>query len=372
MPNDRSRRRLERLLAATPPPPQVPDVAAYGIYGAGELGQLCFDLLGRIGKSVSGVWDRDPAQCQRFAAFNGLPGDVLEAPKSGPVVVCISKAPYDAVLEELAAKGFSNLINFYDLADLFHSATGFDNGWRLDDPTAGERAGFADLLAGLNDEVSGDHLCEFLHWHRLRRPGGDADFDPDLDNRYFPDFVRRALGDGETFVDIGCHAGSVIHRFHELSGARYHRIVGFEPDPHNMAAAVEAVGGLDARIELIAAGIGPENASVPYEVGLNYCSAAQAGGGHLVSEFTLDHYQLAPTFLKVHIEGREAEALASGDQTIQRARPIIAATVYHERPNLLEVGDYLLNQLTDYRYFFRCHGYLGSGAVLYALPAERG
>ncbi len=34
---------LEQLISQAPPEIEAPNEAAYGIYGAGELGQLCLD-----------------------------------------------------------------------------------------------------------------------------------------------------------------------------------------------------------------------------------------------------------------------------------------------------------------------------------------
>nr|MBC8241634.1 hypothetical protein [Alphaproteobacteria bacterium] len=264
--------RLQNILDAAPPVADVPDASAYGIYGVGELGYLTLDLLQRADRKVSGLWDRNQEQVGIFAARNGLPAGLADADKDQPVIVCVSKVPYGEVCAEIRARGFTNLINFYDFAEKFEAQTGFDNGWRLDDVSEGERAAFNNLLSAFEDEISKDHLCEFLQWHRLRTSGGGrSEFDPVLNERYFPDFIRNILRQDESFVDVGAHTGSVLRTFHDLTQGDYRCMVGIEPDPINLSGAAGNTADLDNRTQLMEFGIGSVKRATPYIMGRNYC-----------------------------------------------------------------------------------------------------
>ncbi len=151
--------RLEDILNAAPPSADVPDAPAYGIYGVGELGYLTLDLLHRADRGVSGLWDRDQDGVGKFAERNGLPAGLADADKNQPVIVCVSKVPYGDMCAEIRARGFTNLINFYDFAEKFEAQTGFDNGWRLDDVDASERVAFSKLLDAFEDDISRYLLC---------------------------------------------------------------------------------------------------------------------------------------------------------------------------------------------------------------------
>ncbi len=373
MGEDRAAAELARILGQTAPQTEVPNVDAYGIYGAGDLGQLCFDLLQQLGKRVVGVWDQDESRAAAFSEINGValyePGGSRSTVH--PLIICVAKAPFAEVRGALESKGFSNLIGFYDFAEAFAQQTGFNNGWRLDDVSQGESAALFDLFEHLDDDVSRVHLCEFLHWHRHRTPGRDTSFDPDIENLYFPEFIQRILNDDETFVDIGAHTGRVIARFHDLRAGAYRRIIGIEPDPHNLGVAAIAVGTLDPRIQLVAAGIGATDRLTPYAIGKNYLSAPAGDGQFMVAEYRIDSLGLAPTIMKVHTEGSELTVLASAANTIAASRPIVAVTAYHERCNVGEIGDFIVNRLEDYHCHFRCHSHVGTSAVLYGVPAER-
>jgi hypothetical protein len=81
---------------------------------------------------------------------------------------------------------------------------------------------------------------------------------------------------------------------------------------------------------------------------------------------------LAPaSFLKLHLEGAELEALKGGRELLRRDRPIVAATVYHNDDGIWRTPLWLIETLTDYRFLFRLHSWCGTGAVVYAIPEER-
>ena len=84
----------------------------------------------------------------------------------------------------------------------------------------------------------------------------------------------------------------------------------------------------------------------------------------------LDALGVSPTFIKLHLEGAELVAL-KGARTLLAARPIVAATVYHNADGIWRTAAWLMETLTDYRFLFRTHSWCGTGAVIYAIPHER-
>jgi hypothetical protein len=50
---------------------------------------------------------------------------------------------------------------------------------------------------------------------------------------------------------------------------------------------------------------------------------------------------------------------------------VIAATVYHNDDGIWKTPLWMMHSLEDYRFLFRVHSWCGTGAVLYAIPAER-
>ena len=73
----------------------------------------------------------------------------------------------------------------------------------------------------------------------------------------------------------------------------------------------------------------------------------------------------------MHLEGGELDALKGGWSTLREHRPILAATVYHNDDGIWKTPLWMMENLEDYRFLFRIHSWCGTGAVLYAIPAER-
>lgn len=77
------------------------------------------------------------------------------------------------------------------------------------------------------------------------------------------------------------------------------------------------------------------------------------------------------TFGKIHLEGGELDALQGSMTTLQRQRPVLAVTVYHNRDGLWRIPSLLMDGLPNYRFLMRLHVWCRTGCVLYAIPKER-
>jgi hypothetical protein len=86
---------------------------------------------------------------------------------------------------------------------------------------------------------------------------------------------------------------------------------------------------------------------------------------------SLDDLDIPVTFMKLHLEGWEYEALQGGMKLIKKYRPVIASTTYHKRNGLWQLPVLLMKELDDYLFLFRLHAWMGTGSVLYAIPRER-
>jgi hypothetical protein len=81
---------------------------------------------------------------------------------------------------------------------------------------------------------------------------------------------------------------------------------------------------------------------------------------------------VTPKTISIHAEGLEYETLRHNLHNFQAWRPEIDISCYHSRDGLWKIQKLLMENLKDYRFIFRLHAYLGTGAYLYAIPKERG
>ena len=85
----------------------------------------------------------------------------------------------------------------------------------------------------------------------------------------------------------------------------------------------------------------------------------------------IDTLGFEPSFIKLHIEGGELDALSGALDTIENCRPIVAATCYHNEDGLWKLPAFFKDNFENYKLYFRLHGWCGTAAVIYAIPNER-
>ena len=104
--------------------------------------------------------------------------------------------------------------------------------------------------------------------------------------------------------------------------------------------------------------------------GLGYASQLSPLGLDLAEVKTIDELELEPTFIKLHLEGHELDALMGAESTLRTNHPIVAATAYHNKLGLWRLPLWLMTLSLNYNYYFRLHSWCGTGAVVYCVPRE--
>lgn len=167
------------------------------------------------------------------------------------------------------------------------------------------------------------------------------------------------FGHDEVFVDCGAFDGDSVAAFTDRC-PRYKAVVALEPDPANRANFVGRFGGetamAAARISVLPYAASDRRETVMFDV-TGTAGSAIAHDGLQVEAAPLDYLvaDLAPTFIKMDIEGAEPKALA-GAATIMRAhRPQLAVCLYHARRHLWEIPLQISQIQPLYRLYLRRH-----------------
>ncbi|TCL75625.1 FkbM family methyltransferase [Rhizobium sp. BK251] len=350
------------------------------LYGGGDLGLLAREHLRTVGCDIAIVVDRNAAALSAGTAWRGIPvlapDDVPATLKNEALLaVSIVTSPYSALEAALRADGWRDILPFYDLAESFRDRHPLSNGWFAAPFEPGELQLVADVLDGWEDDRSRAHHLQFIAWRRLRQEWMFSDAPVTIRDRFFIPEIVHCLTDSEFFVDGGAHHGSVSARFLSESRERLSGIVAIEPDAANRGVLADYLGGLPSetrsRIAVSDALLDKECSNRRFHEGLGYASQLSETGNSLATTTTLDSLDLSPTFIKLHLEGAELAALQGGAQTIVRHRPILALTTYHNPDGIWRTPAWLTENLEDYRFLMRLHGWCGTGAVVYAIPKER-
>jgi FkbM family methyltransferase len=372
---------LAEILSAPPGSgPRAID-GPFALYGAGKLGCMAMDFFRHARLAPTIVVDANAdgvRDAPRWQSCNVLlPSEVPAHMKSAlPLVVSVATVCFTDLAETLQSQGWRDVVPLYDVMEAYRRCYPIGNGWFMGDLNGVERKMVEQVLAGWSDDMSRAHHLQFIAWHRLRQ---DWIFDGapvDLEHRYFIPEVVSLLGDQEVFVDVGAHRGEIAKVFRETVKNRFKEIVMFEPDARN-ADVIEAglsslPEGVRRRHRLLAQALCRRAGKQPFFSQLGYGSQLCGFGRDVVEGTALDDMDVAPSYLKLHLEGHELDALQGAEKIIRRHRPIIAVTTYHSEAGLWKLPSWLMDRLTDYRFYLRLHGWCGTGAVMYCLPSERG
>jgi len=331
-------------------PPSPTERPLY-LYGAGNLGRLACEFLTAVGHKPAGIFER---------------GDPL--PEAGArIAVSVVTSPYVTIERSLAARGCSDVVPFYDLAESLRGQHPLANGWFADPFTAADRREIEGVHAGWDDDVSRAHHLQFIAWRRLRDEW-TFEHAPVSTERYFISGVVEGLCDREIFLDGGAHHGAVSLAFAARCAGL--RVIAVEPDAANRAVLADRLRGLP-RAAVLDCALAAEDGTAAFSDGYGFASKLSAFGQAQVSVRSIDSLGVEPTFIKLHLEGGELEALRGARETLHAQRPIVTATVYHNADGLWRTAGWLMRELDDYRFLFRNHCWCGTGAIVYAIPRER-
>lgn len=372
---------VDEITSLAPDFPAVPRGMPLALYGAGNLGRMARDFLKAVWLDFDFVVDRNAAALRDSADWQGMtlyhPDEVPAALKqSHLLLVSVVLAPYVPIEAELLDAGFRHVVPFYDFAEDFRNIHPLSNGWYAGAFAGGDKAMTKRVAEGWGDDVSRAHHLAFLAWRRMRQEWTFETAPVTTGDRFFTPEILSVLGEHEVFVDCGAHHGSVTQKFSDVVHGRWNRIVAIEPDEANAGVLNRFIAAAwpdstRKRPELLYAVLGAASGAASFHDGLGYASQVSPTGHRQAQMQSIDGLDLAPTFIKLHLEGYELEALKGGRQTLVRHRPIVVATVYHNDDGIWRTPLWLMKTLPDYRFLFRLHSYCGTSAVIYAIPAER-
>jgi FkbM family methyltransferase len=290
------------------------------------------------------------------------------------IAVSIAIAPFVPIERSLLGLGFTDVVPFYDLAENFRHLHPLSNGWFAPPLTAQDQDCTAKVLARWGDDVSRAHHLQFLAWRRLREEW-TFEAAPVMDGaRFFIPEVTSILHDHEVLLDAGAYHGGVTMAFIERTAGVFEQIVAIEPDRSSRAELDERLQFMlpnDRRMSVLDYALADCEGEVLFHDGLGYASQLSHTGRMRIRARPIDALGLAPTFVKLHLEGGELAALRGAKQTLLSCRPIVAATVYHNADGIWRTPLWLMERLSDYRFLFRLDSWCGTGGVVYAIPNER-
>lgn len=196
-------------------------------------------------------------------------------------------------------------------------------------------------------------------------------------DQYFPDDLFSLKND-EVFVDCGAYDGDTLKVLLEGHLPNYKgQIIALEPDPANLVKLrgyVETLrSDLQDRVRIVPKAVGARRETVCFSATGTESAVVEPSGPVSVDCVALDEILqgLDPTIIKMDIEGAEPDALTGAKNIIQKAKPVLAISVYHRPDHLWQIPLMIRSLSADYNLFLRPHNAEGWDLVCYAIPDNR-
>jgi FkbM family methyltransferase len=226
----------------------------------------------------------------------------------------------------------------------------------------------ADRLADEESRATLLRICAF-------RLGLDLAFasQHSSDHQYFNALTLAPLiGKSIGYVDCGAYTGDTYVELTSQPGIHCKQAFLLEPDPANYAALSKNMAQRPEAICLPLAAAG-EYTILSFASGQGEGGAIAAGGDIRIAAVALD--QMLPDgdvhFIKLDVEGAEAQVLRGAAGLIRNHRPMLALSLYHNPQDLFELPELLFELCEDYRFYVRQHYCNTFDCVLYACPEVR-
>jgi FkbM family methyltransferase len=225
-----------------------------------------------------------------------------------------------------------------------------------------------------SDDRSRQEYLQQVSW-RMR---GSWTFDRPLDQEsYFLEDVFDLIPD-EVFIDCGAFDGDTLRAYLSHVHQDFRRFVAIEPDQATFGRLNAFVDGLHPQIRdkvtVLHCAVGATRTMIPFQGTGELSSKAAPDGTSFIRCVPIPELEdpSAPiTFIKMDIEGAEADALHGARTAIERNRPVLAVCVYHTQHDLWRLPLFMKEMVPDYQMYLRCHEGDGWQTVAYAVPPER-
>ena len=166
------------------------------------------------------------------------------------------------------------------------------------------------------------------------------------------------LGPEESYLDLGAYRGDTIEEFLALAQGSYRQITALEPDAHNYKKLQEAWGNSD-RVTLLPYASWNTQTTLEFTgKGGRNCSKKPDLPGkyphlHPVHAISVDELGLDVSYVKMDVEGSEAETLQGMTETIRRCKPKMLLSAYHKPDDFITLPRLIQSIYPNYRLYLR-------------------
>ena len=312
---------------------------------------------------VNGVID----EVTQMTVFCGIPVvkslDNIE--KNAIVVSCIHSCYPLTIQNKISSHGLKSvdLFSFMKYSGIkvdIESWVGFNESYKQ------HKSEYIKIFSMLADNESKDIWKRIIKFRLNMDFSQMAIFSVRTDRQYFEPFLNLKP-QGEVFVDVGGYDGFSSAQFIKYC-PKYDSILFLEPESNILKRAKDVLKG--ERVSFYQLAVSNKRQK------LHFASNAAASriselGNIEVDADTIDNVigNRRVTYLKMDIEGSEADAIAGAVKTIQKDHPRLAICVYHKPADFIDLPQQILAIRDDYDLYLRHYTEGTAETVMYFVPS---
>lgn len=291
-------------------------------------------------------------------AMEDVPDDALVV-----IVVVIGKP----IVAEKRAKQFQfkslDYFSFYKYAGLDIKQILYWDGFSEDFTANFDKYESAYKL--LHDKASKNQFYNIINFRLSYDLNYMRGFSAIEDRQYFEDFLTLRSS-GETFIDIGAFDGYTSQEFIRLC-PDYRAVYLFEPDENNINSARKRLAQFND-IFFYQKGLSNKKQVLRFDSSGASSRISETGNISIEVDILDDIITDPVSFIKMDIEGAEAEAIAGAGNIIEKYHPKLAISAYHKPDDLWKIPEQILSIRNDYHLYLRHYTEGIAETVMFFVP----
>lgn len=167
----------------------------------------------------------------------------------------------------------------------------------------------------------------------------------------------------ESYLDLGAYTGDTLEEWGRLTDWRWQQVLAVEPDRRNcrkLRLLAERLAQQGLPVEVYESGIWSEVGELSFSDSGGRQSTFVGAAKKTVAVTTIDEVAAGRpiSYIKMDVEGAEAQAIAGGRGTIARYKPKIFMAAYHYDADIFRLPVLLWNLVPNYKIYLRKHPYV--------------
>lgn len=328
----------------------IEDRTVFGIFGTGQLAQNCYDQLIKFGHTASYFVGRNEDE----GIFMNLPLKTIKYISSKTAPLLIASTWAKEITLDLRRAGFVGEVFVIDpFVTVFERMTITDKNELIN------------FYSSLEDDASKKSLIDLISFRC-----GNVD---SISVSSYPQYMSPNVGysTADIIIDGGAYIGDTIKSLDEHN-IIVREIHAFEPDSENFQALLRY--GDKTKLKVVSNNLGLWSSAQELNFSdndtISYGRRVDEKGEVAINAISIDDYVksngIAPTVIKLDIEGAEMHALVGAKNTITTRKPKLAISLYHCQADLWRIPEYIKSLNPDYLFYLGHHRNNWMETVLYA------